>query len=413
MNRFRVWIRRPAVRDLLTVLLLIAAMVDLWAVMHLLLGTSFAGPTGYNTYTRQAMAWREGLTHLRADTQAERERLVSFLELAEYRDQVYVSFPPLPSVVLWPLTFLFGMNTPDNLLVKAYALGACVLMFYTLRRVGYRRMNAALSAFLFCFASSLLPMTLNGAVWYHAQMLAFFLTAAAVCLLCLDCPTAALLCYALSVACRPFNALYGLPLFITYIRVNRRAGVSLGQTALSLAPGTVLGLAVAAGLAIYNAVRFGNPLEFGHNYLAEFSYQGGVQFSIHHVEGHLSTFLWGLPFDIRDGSVVFRRYGYSLFLACPTLLLMVIWAVTDLCKKRMRWEKAAVLITCLLHGYFFFFHRTMGGFQLGARYMVDLVPYTFFYLLLTPEKKRLHAAEIFLLIQILLFTVVGVTQVHI
>lgn len=413
MNRFRTWCKQPAVRDLMTVLMLTVAMIDLWAVMHLLLGTNFWGPAGQNTYTRQAMAWRQGLTYLPTDSQEERDRLVSFLELAEYRDQVYVSFPPFPSVVLWPLTFLFGMNTPDNLLVKLYALGACLIMFYALRRAGYRRVNSALSAFLFCFASSLLPMTLSGAVWYHAQMLAFFLTTVAVCLMCLDCPTAALLCYALSVACRPFNALYALPLYFTYGRINRREGVSLGQTALSLAPGTVLGLAVAAGLAIYNAVRFGNPLEFGHNYLAEFSYQGGVQFSFSHVGKHLSTFLWGLPLDVENGAVAFHRFGYSLFLACPTLLLMLIWAVIDICKKRMRWEKAVVLAVCLVHGFLFFFHRTMGGFQLGARYFVDLVPYTFFYLMLTPEKKRLNVAEICFLVQILLFTVVGVTQVHI
>ena len=406
MNRFRVWRKRPGVQEAGTVLLLLIAMIDLWALMHLLLGTSFWGPTLYNTYTRQALAWREGMTHLPADAPRH-------LELAEYRDQLYVSFPPLPSVVLLPLTFLFGMDTPDNLLVKLYALAACVMMYASLRRAGYRRFHAALAAFLFCFASSLLPLTLNGAVWYHAQTLAFFLTTAAVCLLCGDCPTGALLCYALAVACRPLNAFYALPLFFTYARVNRRAGVSLGKTALSLAPGVALGLGVATGLAVYNAVRFGNPLEFGHNYLAEFSYQGGVQFSWSHVGGHLSTFLWGAPFDVENGALSFRGFGYSLFLACPTLLLMVVWGIADCIRRRMRWEKAAVIFTCLLHGFVFFFHRTMGGYQLGARYMADLVPYTFFYLLLTPEKKKLNALEAVFLIQVLLLTVLGVTQVHI
>ena len=84
--------------------------------MHLMIGTNPIGPTPYNTYTRQALAWRQGLLHLPED--------VPHLELAIYEGEYYVSFPPLPSVVLLPLTYLFGINTPDALLVKLYALGA-------------------------------------------------------------------------------------------------------------------------------------------------------------------------------------------------------------------------------------------------------------------------------------------------
>ncbi len=383
----------------------IGAMVLLWAILHALIGGSFWGPSFYNTYTRQALAWRQGLLHLPED--------VPYLELAVYENEYYVSFPPLPSVILWPLTYLFGMDTPDNLLVKLYALFACLMMYGALKRAGYERPFAAVFAFLFCFASSLLPMTLNGAVWYHAQVLAFFLTIASICLFTLDRPTLSLLCYALSVACRPFNALYALPLFFTYWILNQRAGMPLKDTAKSLLPGVGLGLCVAAAIGIYNAVRFGNPLEFGHNWLPEFSFQGGIQFSIQHVGKHLKTFLWGLPLQNQNGEWTFARFGYSMLLACPTLTLMLVWAVIDIVKKRMRWEKAVVLFTCLLHIFFLLFHRTFGGFQLGARYAVDAVPYTFFYLLLTPEKKRPSWPEIVFLAAVLLLTCWGVTQVHI
>ena len=47
-----------------TPLLLIVAMAALWAALCLITNKSFAGPTAYNTYTRQAMAWRDGLLHL-------------------------------------------------------------------------------------------------------------------------------------------------------------------------------------------------------------------------------------------------------------------------------------------------------------------------------------------------------------
>ncbi len=376
-------------------------MAALWAALCLLTGKSFLGKTAYNTYTRQAMAWRQGLLHLPED--------VKFLELAVYQGDYYVSFPPLPSVVLLPLTYLFGWNTPDNLLVKLYALGACLLMYFALKRAGYGRWHAGAFAFLICFASSLLPLTLDGAVWYHAQVLAYFLTIAAICFLTLDWPTWSLLCYALSVACRPFNALYGLPLFAIYIAINRRARTPIKAVARALTPGVCLGLCVAAGLGIYNYVRFGNPLEFGHNYLPEFSTQGGIQFSLNHVVKNLKTFLWGLPLNEK---YELKRFGFSMLLACPTLTLMLYWVIADLFRRTMRVEQAVVLLTCLAHAFRLLLHRTFGGFQLGARYAVDLMPYTFFYVLLTPEKKKPSVVEYIFLTAVFLFMAWGSVQIN-
>ena len=391
-------------RDL-TPLILTGLMAALWGVLHLLLETSPVGPAFYNTYTRQALAWRSGSLHLPQD--------VPYLELAIFQDAYYVSFPPVPSLVLLPLTFLFGMDTPDNLLVKLYAWGGCMLMYQALKKAGYGKASGGAAAFLFCFASSLLPMTLDGAVWYHAQTLAFFFTTAAVCLLTFDRPALSLLCYALSVGCRPFNALYGLPLFFTYWIINRRSQVPLKATVRELLPGVGLGLLVAAELALYNFVRFGNPLEFGHNYLPEFSFQGGVQFSLDHVAGNLETFLFGLPFDVYEGEVAFKSFGFSMLIACPTLSLMVFWLLRDILKRQLRWEQAVVILTCLLHAFLLLLHRTFGGYQLGARYAVDLIPYSFFYLLLSPKKNRLNALEILGLLAVLALMIWGVTQVHI
>ena len=72
-----------------------------------------------------------------------------------------------------------------------------------------------------------------------------------------------------------------------------------------------------------------------------------------------------------------------------------------------------ILFTCVLHAFLLLLHRTFGGFQLGARYAVDLIPYTFLFLLLTPEKKRVHWAEWTLLGADFLFTFYAVTLVHI
>lgn len=380
-------------------------MIALWAGLHAALQTSFFGASGYNTYTLQALSWREGRLYLSRD--------YPHLELAVYQGNYYVSFPPVPSLVLLPLTFLFGENTPDNLLVKVYALGACLLVYRALKKAGYGKVAGGALAFLFCFGSSLLPLTLSGAVWYHAQMLAFFLTIAALVLLTEDRPTLALFCYALSVGCRPFNALYALPIFFVYFSIHARARVSLLQAGKRLLPGICLGLCVAVGLAAYNYVRFGNLLEFGHNYLPEFSTQGGTQFSLKHVAGNLKTFLWGLPLTKTNGQWQFARFGYSILLACLAITLALVRGLVDLFSRKMTLEKAVVLLTMILHLFLLLLHRTFGGFQLGARYAVDTLPYCFFYQMLGKKEKGWTIAQLACLVPTFLFLVVAVYYVHI
>ena len=380
-------------------LLLTLACLGMWAILHAVLGGSFWGPTVYNTYVRQAMAWREGLLHLPQD--------VPYLELAVFEGEYYVSFPPLPSAVLWPLTFLFGMDTPDNLLVKLYALAACLLIDRALKRAGYGRVHAGALAFLFCFASSLLPLTMDGGVWYHAQVLAFALSVAAICLIAEDKPTGALLCYALTVACRPFHALYALPLFFTWFSLHKKSGLPFREALRPLLPGVGLGLMVACAIGAYNFVRFGDPLEFGHNYLPEFSTQGGIQFSLNHIGNNLKTFLWGWPLYRDAGGWHVRVFGYSMLLACPALTLMRLRFAGDAIKKRLSLEKSVVLFTFLLHAFLLLLHRTFGGYQLGARYAVDLMPYALFYLLLCSQKKKAHPLEYAFLTVVFLFTCWG------
>lgn len=396
--------------------LLAIGMMGMFWCLHLLIGGGYADPSFYNTYTRQAMAWRQGLLHLPQD--------FPWLELAVYpqvyengillteQASYYVSFPPLPSLVLLPLTYIFGENTPDNLLVKLYGVIGCFAIYASLKKAGNSRPAAAMLSFLITTASSALPMMMNGAVWYHAQMLAFMLMCLSVMLMLKDMPTGSLFLYALSVACRPFDALYGPLLYFLYLRTHKDQPFK--KSALQLLPGTVLGLCVAGGLAWYNAARFGDVLEFGHNYLPEFSFQGGTQFSAAHVKNHISTFVLGSPLSVNsDGTFSFNAFGYSLFLACPAITLMLGQSVWDLICKRFSLVKAAILLFMAVHLFLLLMHRTFGGYQLGARYVVDLVPYAVMYFGISREEKGRNALFVTLLFLILLFTVAGVSFIHI
>ena len=107
---------RKLARRALPPFLAFCALVFIYAAVHLALGTQPFAHSNYDSYTLQALAWREGRVSLGQD--------YPHLELAVYEGDWYVSFPPVPTLVQLPLTFLFGRETPDGLLVKLYVSAA-------------------------------------------------------------------------------------------------------------------------------------------------------------------------------------------------------------------------------------------------------------------------------------------------
>lgn len=360
------------------------AFIVLVGFLHAAHGIPLLSASPYNTYTLQAMAWRDGRTYLKQD--------VPHLELAIFEGRYYVSFPPVPSVPVFLFTFLFGQNVPDGLLIKLYLLGAMLLLYAILSRRGVRPLTAAGISFAFCLASSMLPLVLTGAVWYQAQVLAFLLIIAAMERMDAGYPAPSLLLYALSVGCRPLNVFYGPLLLAWGFGSFIQKGHSFKESVKKLLPGILLGLLVAASYAVYNAVRFRNPLEFGHNHLPEFSFQGGQQFSLSHIQKNLNTFFFALPFELVEGRLAFRQFGFSLFLSNPLLLLLLIWVILDLFSRRITPSQLAITFCFVIHLFCLLMHRTFGGFQYGARYAVDLIPYAVLYFL-TQKRRRLLPPE--------------------
>ena len=63
----------------------------------------------HDSFTLMALSWRQGsLSLINGENYA-------YLELAIYNGQYYVSFPSVPALIMLPLTFIFGENTPIRL----------------------------------------------------------------------------------------------------------------------------------------------------------------------------------------------------------------------------------------------------------------------------------------------------------
>ena len=280
--------------------LLVIAYV--YAVVHLALGTHPFAHSGYDTYTLQALAWREGRISLGQD--------YPHLELAVYEGDWYVSFPPVPALVQLPLTLLFGRQTPDGLLVKLYVAGAFLALYDYFRRAKRQQpWSAAAWALFFVFGSNMVSVSLDGGVWYQAQTLNFLLLACAVAAMARMRPTLSCALYALAVGCRPFTALFGPVLLMMYLARRRPRA--------RLFPGILVGLCIAACYAAYNYARFGNPFEFGHNYLPEFTRAQSGSFRSPMWPGTYARSCSGCRFPCKTGSGRSTGSAFRCFCATP------------------------------------------------------------------------------------------------
>lgn len=387
-------------------LLALAAVVALYILLGTASGTDPAAYP-YRTYLYQAQAWLDGQTTLDGES-------LAHLELAIYNGEYYVSFPPVPSVPMVLYTLIWGNNVPGGLFQKIYAAAACMLILSELmRRKKLNRRECILWAVFFCFASALLPVTLVGGVWYEAQILAFVFSTAAVVSMLRARPTLSCLMYALSVGCRPFTVCLGPILLMIYIENARRSNLSFKRGFAKLIPGLAAGLLIAAAYAFYNYIRFDNPLEFGHNHLPEFSFQGGTQFSVAHIAKNAKWAFSRLPFRLENGELFVEKFGSSMFISCPVFICWIIWVIKDLFTRRMTSAKWMIVIMWCLNVLLLLMHRTMGGMQFGARYMIELIPMVFAYFMLSPDRRKLTHWECMLMTAGLLINFAGACLVHV
>ena len=367
------------------------------------LGYSLLSPSPYNTYTLQALAWRQGRTYLNEN--------VPHLELAVYQGRYFVSFPPIPGIPIFLLTYLFGEHVPDGLLILTYAFLSLLILWRLLEINGFPPSSAAIWAFLICFASSMLPLTLSGAVWYQAQVLGFLLILGAIERFDAQKPTLGLIFFALSVGCRPFNVLYGPLLIIGFLMKNLKYGKQFKSSIVKLLPGIISGLLIAGLYGIYNYIRFDNFLEFGHNHLPEFSFQGGTQFSFSHLGKNLIQYVFALPFEQTADGLSMKAFGFSLFLSNPILLMMFYWSAIQILRGSAERYQSLVFSFFILHLLALLLHRTFGGYQYGARYAVDLIPYAVLFLM-DRKKKTTHIAETGVMLLGLVLSIYGSLVIH-
>ena len=351
----------------------LAALVCAYIVLYGVMGQGVLSHGTYDSYTRQAVAWWQGQPYLPEN--------VSWLELALYNGQYYVSFPPFPSVVMALLTPIFGMNTPDNLVNTLFGIGTFLLIYRYLMRREYGGFYASLFALLMTLGSNLLYLSATGWVWFSAQTEGFFFSVLALYLLLSEKKYAwalSFLSLGIAMACRPFQVIYA-PVLL-YILYHKMENVGFFGKLLRCVPYMLPLLFVGLGMGAYNYARFGSVFEFGHNYLPEFAYD--PQFSFSYVPGNIAEIMKLPGADIEGFWPKFN--GTLFFLVNPVYILLFVCLVRKMNKKRIIW------LACLMaHLLITLCHKTMGGWQFGCRYLVDMLP----FMLMVFEDERVYRTE--------------------
>ncbi len=364
--------------ELKNIIILVLSIFALFTIMHSICGSSIFGKSGWNSYELQAKAWLNGKTYL------ENGKDLSNLELAIYKDKYFVSFPPFPSVVMLPFVIIFGDNVPNNFIILLFAIITSIIAYKILRRQGTRRITSIFLSFAYVFASNMTTMVMNGGVWFVAQALNLLLCTMAVDFLLKDKRIPMYTCLALAVGCRPFSAIYIVAAFIfcSIKDRNNNAKQFIKDNLIPIIPVLI----IAIIYCVYNYVRFDNPLEFGHNYLPEFMEAQNGQFNIKYLTENLKQLFFNPMFT--DWDIEKINMPFCFLIANPFFIVCLYKAIKDIIKNhKISITRLLFFIGIVLNIVFLCIHKTLGGWQFGARYTCDFLAIAFLCMVISIKKQ--------------------------
>lgn len=359
-----------------------SAALGVLAVM--LVAAAFTGhwPTQsnpYNSYLLQSCAWLEGRLDLGQDYE--------WLELAVVNGRYYVTFPPFPSYLLLPFAALFRESTPDNAIAWAVTLLG-VLYAVRLYQLTRRDGKAAFWVLFLYLGTGYLFISMNAYVWFVAQTICFTLSLMAIVHARQGQGGVALSCWACAVGCRPMAMLY-LPVLL-WLLWQQKDSLSLGQWVRKRWYWAAPVLLIAGSYMALNMARFGSPFELGYNYLPEFLQAEKGQFSLSYFRSNLHLLLRLPGWNPAYARALFRtEQTMAFWLVNPMYFCIGAAWVYGLRKRRALPTAVMLPVMAAAHVVILCCHRTLGAWQFGNRYLLDMMPWLFLGMLLwMPEDDR-------------------------
>lgn len=366
--------------EILSFLLVVLSILAVYWVVWAFTGMWPWTKNHYNSYTLQACRWLQGHLDLGQN--------YSHLEIAEYGGKFFVSFPPFPSYVMLPFALLFGENTPDGWIALVVSISGAWYVFRLVKQQGQSDSAAVFWTLFVTVGTNLLFLTVNGWVWFFAQNLCFTLSVMALYYGVNGKGGWSLAFWAMSVGCRPFNALYAPVLLLILYQGLKKQNLTFGGMLKNYWKWAIAPVVIAVSYMLLNYFRFDNILEFGHNYLPEFTEAPQGQFHFDYVKQNLPL-LFKLPAMGADKKLQFPKFnGMAFYLASPVFFSCFLYTISSLVRRKKISPVVWTIFGMIgLHLLALTAHKTMGGFQFGNRYPVDALPYAFFAILLLADQE--------------------------
>lgn len=368
--------------------------------------------TPFNHFALLADCWLHGRLNLGGAPPAYGQNN----DFAKVGNNWFITFPPFPAVVLLPVVRVAGSaeNVRDGqIFVWLSGIGPAVLFLALekLRRMGVsgriEPTNIAL-ALLFAFGTVYFFTAVQGTVWFAAHVVAVAL-AAMYLLFALDAqqPVLSGLMIGLGFMTRS-PLLFAAPLFLfEALRTSLRSANAepahaepADSTNIHIAALTRLidgrrfvrkvawfSLPVTIIMAIafwHNKARFGNPMDFGYEYLTV-AWQGRMKkwglFDYHYLARNLGVVLTSLPWVDATQKPPFQinSHGLALWVTTP-LFLWLVWP------KRVGALAAALYLTAFAVAAPTLFYQNTGWIQFGYRFSNDYSVFLFALLAITGHR---------------------------
>lgn len=297
-------------------------------------------------------------------------------DLVQYHGLLYLYWPPFPAVVLMPLVVLFGVNVSDVLLtvfIGALNVGNVALLLNAAHQRGIIQLSNIKRAWLvifFAFGTVHITLATNGNVWFLAQVIGFAAVIiaywGAIALEGWKAYLVAGLGMAAAIATR--NHLIFAGIWPAWYLLSKNWKVNRDSLLKNMIIGILPILVTGSLLALYNFVRFGNPMDVGityHNMSSFFraDYDRYGAFNLHYVPINFYYQYIFFPFPLSEKTTM----GGSLFLLSP-LFLAIFWAIW---KGRRSLSTWALVISILLVDIPILLLMGTGWVQFGPRYTLD------------------------------------------
>lgn len=325
----------------------------------------------YRSYALQACAWLNGRLDLGKD--------YPWLELAIYEGKYYVSFPPFPSLVLLPFAAVLGTNTPDHWISLGFSIIGIIYAIRLYRAItGTYEMAERYVLFLFLGNGYLFIALQGGWVWYMAQTMCFTFSLMSLFHAAKKHIGRAFAFLACAFGCRPMVVAY-IPL-ILMLGTEKASVKTWIRKGYRLIPACM----IIGFYLMLNVARFDNPFEFGHTHLPEFVRSTEGQFSLNYASKNFKQ-LFRLPQTGGEhGMLIYDTYDCMAFwLIDPIIVSFMVTWLYALTRKRKAYGLNLIIVpaTTCVHLMIVCCHKTMGGYQFGNRYIVDMLPYVFYGLI--------------------------------